>query len=388
MSSPYVEPLPNDVMVDDQDGFLASVKDTDLVYFLLNVGDGDCQFILLPLDAKTKKRQAIVVDIASFRKLDGLLKRLESTDLFSEEVAAPNEPLAVVVGTHPHADHIEGMPRFLERFGGRIGEYWDSGYYHTSAAYLRTMAELEDHDGARIAVVQPTSGAARFIGQVKLTVLTPAIGLKNNYDTYGINLNNSSISLKLEFPASRVVQRGKDRSLVKTRTQSLILGADAQTVSWGHAMADFPELRPSDSPVAAAMGRAQGSYPLKADVFKVPHHGSKHGLNLELVETIKPALSLISSVVGAGKYNFPHLLSLESIREARDPIAGSGSGKHKPDHKLGIHLTGAASADGSPLGSIALVMSSTSNKRTLWRFYDSPGDQIDFTEARRFEPNS
>jgi hypothetical protein len=44
MSSPYVEPLPSDVMADDHD-FLASVKDTDLVYFLLNVGDGDCQFI-------------------------------------------------------------------------------------------------------------------------------------------------------------------------------------------------------------------------------------------------------------------------------------------------------------------------------------------------------
>ncbi|HEX6665824.1 MAG TPA: MBL fold metallo-hydrolase [Solirubrobacterales bacterium] len=385
MPSPYVKPLPHDLMVDDGSSFVDSVSDTDLVYFLLNVGDGDCQFILLPLDAKTKRRQAIVVDIASFRKLDGLLGVLETTDLFSEQVAATSEPFTVVVGTHPHADHIAGMPQFLDRYGDLIGEYWDSGYYHTSSGYQRTMTALEDHNGARLAVVQPTSGAVRFIGQVKLTVLTPAIGLKNSYDTYGIDLNNSSISLKLEFPASRVVQRDKDRSLFKTRTQSLILGADAQTVSWGRAMADFPELRPSDSPVAEAMGRAQGSYPLQADVFKVPHHGSKHGLNLELVETIKPAISLISSVSGAGKYNFPHLLSLESIREARNAIAGSVDGEHKPDHELGIHLTGGEDDQGNPLGSVALVMSSTSNKRSLWRFYDPPDTDIDLANARRFQ---
>ncbi len=383
MSSPYVEPLPDELMDGEAGGFVASVQDTDLVYFLLNVGDGDCQLVLLPLDAKTERRQAIVIDVASFRKLDGLLKSLETTDLFSEDVAASSKPFAIAVGTHPHADHIAGMPQFLGQFGDRVGEYWDSGYYHTSAGYQRTMVALEDNDGEQISVVQPTSGAARFIGQVKVTVLTPAIGLKNSYDTYGIDLNNSSISLKLEFPASRVVQRGKDRSLVKTRTQSLILGADAQTVSWGHAMVDFPELRPSDSPVAVAMDRAQGNYPLKADVFKVPHHGSKHGLNLELVETIKPAISLISSVSGAGKYNFPHLLSLESIREAKDAIAGSVNGKHKPDHELGIHLTGAENDKEKPMGSIALVMSSTSNKRALWRFYDRPNDDIDFAKGRR-----
>lgn len=386
MPSPYVEPLPNELMVDAEDGFVASVKDTDLVYFLLNVGDGDCQLILLPMDAKTERRQAIVVDVAKLGKLEDLLDSLNATPLFSDEVAAQVERFAVVVGTHPHADHIAGMPRFLDRFGGQVGEYWDSGYYHTTAGYHRTMTALEDHDGEQIAVVQPTSGAARYIGQVKITVLTPGVGLKNRYDTYGIDLNNSSISLKLEFPVSRVVQRGADRSLVRPRTQSMILGADAQTVSWGQAMVDFPELRPSDSPVAKVMDRAQGSYPLKADVFKVPHHGSKHGLNLELVELISPAISLISSVSGAGKYNFPHLLSLESIREAKDAIASKVDGKHDPDHDLGIHLTGAEDDQGDALGSIALVMSSTSGKRTMWRFYDGPGDPVDFARARRLDP--
>jgi hypothetical protein len=378
--APLVEPLPSSLMADGD--FLASVEPTDLVYFLLNVGDGDTQLILLPADAQTKRRQAMVVDVASFTKLERLLEALETTPLLSAEAAATSELLAVVIGTHPHADHIAGMPGFLNRFHSLIGEYWDSGYYHTTDGFQNTMRALEDH---RITVVQPTSGATRFLGQVRVTVLTPGIGLRNRYDTYGIEINNSSISVKLEFPASRVVERGADRSLVRGRVQSLILGADAQTLSWGQATTDFPELHPSDSPVAKVMDQAQGHFPLKADVFKVPHHGSKHGLNLELVEMMDPNLSLISSVRGAGKYNFPHLLCLEALREARDPIASDIDGRHKVDHELGIHLTGAEDDDGKELGSMALVMSSTTNERNLWRFYDEPGDPIDLAKGRRLE---
>ena len=43
---------------------------------------------------------------------------------------------------------------------------------------------------------------------------------------------------------------------------------------------------------------------LKADVLKVSHHGSKHGVNLELVERIAPKVTLISSVGGGGQFNF------------------------------------------------------------------------------------
>src|SRR5262245_6311383 len=88
MPSPYVEPLPRGLMKDDAGGFVASVEDTDLVYFLLNVGDGDCQVILLPMDAKTERRQAIVVDVANFKKVEGLLRQLEASPLFSDQAAA------------------------------------------------------------------------------------------------------------------------------------------------------------------------------------------------------------------------------------------------------------------------------------------------------------
>lgn len=365
----------------EQASFLDAVEGSDLVYFLLNVGDGDMQLLLLPADPVSGTRQAIVVDVFSRAKLEGLLRALEATGLFSAGSVATSEPFAVVVATHPHADHMAGMPWFVERFHEEIGEFWEPGYFHPSAGYHNMMAALEER---RVEVVQPTSGTMRFVGQVKITVLSPGISLRNRFDTYGIEINNSSISLKVEFPASRVVEREGDRSFARPPVQSLILGADAQTQSWAQAMVDFPELHPSEAPLARLIDRTQGHFPLEADVFKVSHHGSKHGLNLELVEMMKPKLSLISSVPKAGKYNFPHLLCLEALREAKDPIAGKSDGEHKPDHELGIHLTGSLDSDGKPLGTIALVLSARSKKCELWRFGDDRGEAIDLKLARRF----
>ena len=49
----------------DLGGFLASIKPHHLVFFLLNVGDGDQQVLLLPEDP-TGGRRLIVVDVALF----------------------------------------------------------------------------------------------------------------------------------------------------------------------------------------------------------------------------------------------------------------------------------------------------------------------------------
>jgi hypothetical protein len=261
-----------------------------------------------------------------------------------------------------------------------------AGYYHPSVGYVETMRALEQQP--RVQHSQPTSGFTRFIGQVRIVVLSPAIGLRNRFDSYGVNINNASIALKLDFPAARVEQRdGERRYLRIKRTQALLLGADAQTLSWGHVMSDFAELRPSQSPVAKALRMAMGADPLRAQVFKVPHHASKHGVNLELVELIRPRLTLISSAGGGGKYNFPHTVAQESVREALEAVASTGAA-HRPDYQLGVHYTcGRDSAD-APLGSMAIVISPTGRKRQLWRFGDGPDVPIELGRARRYEPDA
>jgi hypothetical protein len=43
----------------------------------------------------------------------------------------------------------------------------------------------------------------RFIGNTEVTVLTPSVALRNRYDTYGIDVNNASILLRVATSAGR-----------------------------------------------------------------------------------------------------------------------------------------------------------------------------------------
>lgn len=373
---PRTQDVPAGRLKEGED-FLGSIEPHDLVHFVVNVGDGDTQLLLLP--EENGSRKAIVVDVVSGDKLEKLIATLQEKEILGKEA----DTLAIVVATHPHADHISGMAKFLTNHQAQIGEVWEPGYYLATPTYFNMMDALAGMTA--VAHSQPASGTTRFIDQVKVTVLAPAINLKNRYDSYGIDPNNSSIALRVDFPARRYYKREKDGSYEKLpKGASLILGADAQTLSWSHVMIDFPSLGSSDSAVAKALRKARGVEPLRANVFKIPHHCSKHGLNLELIEEIKPDVSLISSVREKGSYNFPHVVSLEALREGIEATAKKGT-PHKDDFELGIHFTSGRDDAGTDLGTIAVVLGPTGRSRVVWRFGDGPTEEIDLGAARRFD---
>jgi competence protein ComEC len=374
MTSVTLDPVPANRVISGD--FVASCDPEDLIYFVLNVGDGDTQLLLLP--ATAGERLAIVVDVVRGTKLTKLLQALSATPLLPQPSSGPL--FALVVATHPHNDHIGGMADFITDFGDHIEEVWEPGFFYTTPTYSSMMNAIGSQP---VRHGQPSSGMTRYIGQVKVIVLAPSIGLRNRFDSYGVDVNNSSIALKIEFPGRRVTDRDKKGIYVKARRQSLILGGDAQTLSWSQVMLDFPQLGPDHGPVAEALSKAQGFEPLNVDVFKVPHHASKNGLNLELVTEMSPSLSFVSSRAGGGSYNFPHVVAVEALREALEETVKSGAA-HKPDHEIGIHYTCATDTGGKALGTIALVMSPTGGKRDLWRFGDPPSGPIDLTAARRY----
>ncbi len=367
--------------------FIGSIQDQHLVYFLCNVGDADAQLLVLPRDPSTGVRRVIIVDAGRNDKLPSLLRALMAVGLFPTDQAPEEErdgSIALIVATHPHLDHVRGLPQVLHQFGKRVAELWDPGYFHTLPEYHDMMREVEQLPDLQYS--QPTSGFRRFIGNVAVTTLSPSVLLRNRFDTYGTEINDASISLRLEFPATRVIQRNADRSYVKKpSTNALVLGADAQTLSWSYVMTDFPYLPASNTAAAKAIGGATGTDLLRAQVLKVSHHGSKHGVNLELVERVQPMFTLVSSVASGGQYGFPHDVAQELIREALEAVA-SGRKTRSSDWQLGLFYTGDEDdADpGVDLGSIAVVMSSTSS--TLWRFGDGPGQAIDFDTGRRWKP--
>ena len=383
--SPVAEPVTPDVpskCFGPAGGFVESVAPEQLVHFVLNVGDGDTQLLLLPAEERRKgvsTRRAIVVDVVPHEKLETLIGVLQQRGLLDTE----GTPLELVVATHPHADHIAGMGSFLKAQAAQIRAFMEPGYVMASASYHRMMDALGETE---IDHMQPSGGTVRFIDQAKVTVLAPGIGLKNRFDSYGVDPNNSSIVLKIDFPARRYYIPGKDGSFENLPGgATLLLGGDAQTLSWSQVLVDNPQLAADKSAVAEALRKARGVEPLKADVFKVAHHASKHGINLELVEEVAPAVSLISSVDGGGKYNFPHRVALEELREGLEKTTSSGA-PHSPDYELGIHLTAGREDDDerTPLGTIAVVVPPSGRGLKVWRFGDTLEADVELDAGRPF----
>jgi hypothetical protein len=369
---------------------------TALVYFLLNIGDGDSQLLLLPKEAGAQgRRRAVVVDAGSTKKLRNLAVGLGDLGVLpplrrTEQDPPQQQVCALVVATHPHDDHIEGLAELLETYGhDGVGDFWEPGYFAPTRSFAELMAAVED---ARIPHCEPTAGMVRYVGGVKITVLAPSVRLRTAYDTYGVDCNDASIVLKVEFPAVRITTgtdggHRKRRDVKLADPWSIILGADAQTRSWSHVTADFMPLhRGHDADVYRANRKAHGRDDLAAHILKVSHHASKHGINIELIERVHPRVTLISSVGGGGRYGFPHALATQAIAEALSPSTRAGS-VQPDDADLGIHYTGGLTDDGRALGSIAvLVPAKVGGKLRMWRFGDGPRDDLDLTQGRLLDP--
>lgn len=372
---------------------------TAMVYFLLNVGDGDTQLILLPPDSSDGIRRLVIVDVATASKLPALIDVLHEADDPSRPgdperrlIEAPGSPrqIRLLVATHPHYDHIGGMSDLLDHFNGPNGcidEFWDPGYYVPTPSFHHVMAQLEASPWVRR--LQPTSGTTLYLDTVKVTALGPGIGLRNRFDTYGVGINDSSITLMITYPATAMYaepdpQRGRsNRRVTDTPSHRLLLGGDAQFTSWAQATIDFPALAQEQDPtLAKELRAARGKDYLNADVFKLSHHASKHGINLELLERVGAPITLVSSVAGGGSYGFPHLLAMEAAREARQATASNGDPR-QGDDALGIHITGSRTVTDHACGSIAALLPSNPNRQIqLFRLMDTPTSKIDLNAAR------
>lgn len=356
-----------------------------LALFVLNVGDADAQVALLPVDPVAGHRRAVVVDAATAKTLR-LVELLTTEGLLPGANGAGEADVALVVATHPHHDHIGAMAGLLAGLGDRVAEFWDPGYFHPIGGFHRMMAEVEKR--TRLVYTHPASGLRRWIGRTGVTVLSPSIHLRNRFDTYGVEINDSSISLRLDHPAARVVGRDEQGNVVEPQAAaSVVLGGDAQTLSWSYVLTDFPFLMKSNSPSAAAIGAATGDLDLlRAQVFKVSHHASKRGVNLELLERMRPWVTVVSCASDSTRYHFPHDLAQEIMREARNPVAGSGAARSRQDWELRIFYTGDQDSAGQPLGTVVTVVE-VGRHPQVWRLKDVPSSALrtaDLTSARRF----
>lgn len=295
------------------------------VHFL-NVGDGDNIIIEFP-EVNGKRKYGIVDCYNSTKTLDYL-----------EKLGNVNE-LQFICATHPHYDHICGIPKLLKTYKGRIEEFWDSGFRHTSATH-EAIIDLINQD-PEIEFHRASSGMEKIINNVKVCFLAPSIYLRNRYDTYGVDINNASIVLKLEYQS-----KDADDPFV------MILGGDAQFLSWSKILEEYPNYIKTKNPNQHI--KYQRTFnPLKCKVLKVAHHGSKHGTSLEYIETLDPATAIVSCS-GSSSYGFPHEIALLSLKEKVNDIRFT-------DY----------SSSGNPLSGSMVVLSQGSPSYTKYPLHDT-----------------
>jgi len=262
------------------------LKDDTLSVHILRVGDADS--IIVELPTQGGERGHILVDAYLQDKTLQYVKDLGVTTF------------RLVVATHPHEDHIRAIEHVLKNFGGRVEMFWDSGFRHTSD-YWDDLIEYILDNRPETLFMRPTSGLSTVIDGVEVTVLAPSINLRNRYDTYGVNLNNSSIVLKLTYAE-----------------KSVILAGDAQFESWGKITEEFPHFEKTDNPLQHIQVD-DNFYPLDCYFLKVAHHGSKHGTVLEAIEKLKPNVAAISCGLPS-QYDFPDQLATLALEDIHTNI--------------------------------------------------------------------
>ena len=287
------------------------ITPASLAVVVLNVGDGDAILVRFPTKYGNKTACA-VVDCYNAKKTIAALKDLNV------------EYIPFICITHPHYDHNKGIKKLIQwcqKNNIVIDQLWDSGFRHVSKTHYDIIQLLRESPD--IKVIRPTSGFETIINRVKVLVLSPSIYLKNRYDTFGTNINNASIVLKLEYPPKDIApyyldsDKASEKDLSENermKQNTIILGADAQFDAWARITQEFPELQRTSNRGQLIDPKVRKHAPLRSQVLKIPHHMSKHGISLEVVETIRPNHSLVSCGYPS-KHKFPHELAVLAVKD-------------------------------------------------------------------------
>ncbi|HEY0780002.1 MAG TPA: DNA internalization-related competence protein ComEC/Rec2 [Gemmatirosa sp.] len=184
-------------------------------------------------------------------------------------------PVAAVVLSHPHADHVGGAPSVIRRL--HPATVWDGGFALGSRTYADVLAATRDA-GATWHRVHPDD--VLTIDGVRLRALAPDSAWTAGLD----DPNLSSVVVRVEYGTVRFLLTGD---------------AEAPEEDWLVRR--------------AATGDPDAS--LTADVLKVAHHGSATSSTAAFVDAVHPRVALVS-VGAANMYGHPSPDVIQRLRAA------------------------------------------------------------------------
>ena len=223
-----------------------------LVITFLDVGQGDAAVVEAPGGA------AMLIDGGGSR--DGAFDtgaRIVEPFLRARGIGR----LEVVALSHPHPDHLNGLFRILQRF--EVGAFWSSGDDGHNPEYRRLIAQA-------VARAIPTpSPRGRALGHAWIEPLAPFLDGRIAPPA-GLSVNDASLVLRVAFAQQAVLFPGD-------------LEADGE------------------GELAGEMSLGQT---IRADLLKVPHHGSRTSSSDELLDAVHPRVAVIS-LGWRNQFHFP-----------------------------------------------------------------------------------
>lgn len=234
---------------------VAGLPGREVSVSFLNVGQGDSIFVRTPDD------YFILIDggpsVSVLEELADVMPRY-------------NRTIDLVLITHPHADHVNGLVEVVKRFdvGGLliVGTPSENTYYQE---ILRLCDEWQ------IPVYFGESGRDVKVGSyLYIDVVWP---ITNAAGKEFENLNNASLAVRLITP-----------------NKVLFLGGDAEKEEETEIL--------------------ESGFDLSADILKAGHHGSKTASSEEFLNAVNPKVVVIQS--GAeNSFGHPHKETLEKLLE-------------------------------------------------------------------------
>lgn len=230
------------------------IPDGQFYIYFLNIRQGDSIFI------KTPENHQILID--------GGPKNYVIEEL-AEVMPFFDKTIDLVVLSHPHADHVDGLVEVVKRY--EVENILLTGASYSNLAYDELLREV-DKQGIPVWIAE--SGTDFRFGEVFMDILYPfetVVGQK--FD----NVNNSSVAVRVEYENTRILLTG-----------DLEVEAEAELVAHG--------------------------VDIEADIFKAGHHGSRSSSTLGFLERVSPEIVVIQSGEG-NSYEHPHGESLENFEK-------------------------------------------------------------------------
>jgi competence protein ComEC len=186
---------------------------------------------------------------------DVLLERLD------ERIPAWDRRLDLLVLSHPHEDHVAGLPRLLSRY--RVGAIAETGMLGNGPGDHAFRAALAQFGLGTILIA---AGDTIHLDEATLDILWPRRGdVPLHPANDGSAVNNVSVVLDVRLAHRRMLLTG--------------------------------DIQDDIDPVLLAAGLGRRGEP-RVDVLKVAHHGSRTATTEALLAAVHPSVALISAGLG------------------------------------------------------------------------------------------